>query len=58
MILIGYSGHSYVVHAIFDAQGKKVLGYFDKEEKKYNPYNLKYFGKESSEEAFSVLKNN
>ncbi len=57
MILIGYSGHSYVVHAIFDALGKKVLGYFDKEEKAYNPYNLKYFGKETSEDAFTVLKN-
>ena len=58
MILIGYSGHSYVVHGIFDALGIKVIGYFDKEEKHYNPYGLKYFGKESSEEAFTVLKNN
>ncbi len=57
MILIGYSGHSYVVHGIYDALGIKVIGYFDKEEKSYNPYNLKYFGKESSEEAFSVLQN-
>ena len=32
--------------------------YFDKEEKHYNPYGLKYFGKESSDEAFTVLKNN
>ena len=57
MILIGYSGHSYVVHGIFDALGKKVVGYFDNQEKAINPYNLKYFGKESSQEAFTVLKN-
>jgi len=58
MILIGYSGHSYVVHGIFNALGKKIEGYYENEEKNTNPYNLKYFGKESSEEAFSVLKDN
>jgi len=57
MILIGYSGHSYVVHGIFDALGKKVIGYFDNQEKSTNPYHLKYFGKETSEQAFTVLKN-
>ncbi|MEP7163371.1 MAG: NeuD/PglB/VioB family sugar acetyltransferase [Ferruginibacter sp.] len=57
MILIGYSGHSYVVHGIFVALGKKVTGYFDNEEKSTNPYNLIYYGKETSEEAFTVLKN-
>ncbi len=58
MILIGYSGHSYVVNGIFEALGKKVVGYFDNEEKSLNPYQLKYLGKETSEEAFSVLKKN
>lgn len=57
MILIGYSGHSYVVHGIFSALGKKVLGYFDNEEKDINPYNLEYLGKESSDEACKVLEN-
>ena len=57
MILIGYSGHSYVVYGIFDALGIKVSGYFDNQEKAVNPYNLKYFGKETSQEAFDVLKN-
>lgn len=58
MILIGYSGHSYVVKGIFDILGKKVIGYFDNEEKNTNPYDLKYFGKETSEEAIAVLKKN
>ena len=57
MILIGYSGHSYVVHGIFDALGKEVTGYFDNQEKNTNPYNLKYLGKETSEDAFTLLKN-
>jgi methionyl-tRNA formyltransferase len=58
MILIGYSGHSYVVHNIFDALGKKIEGYYENEEKATNPYNLKYLGQESSEQAYSVLKSN
>jgi methionyl-tRNA formyltransferase len=56
MILIGYSGHSYVVHGIFDALGKKIVGYFENEEKSVNPYNLKYFGTEYSEQAVTLLK--
>lgn len=56
MILIGYSGHSYVVHGIFEALGKQVTGYFDNEEKAINPYRLKYLGKETSDEAISDLK--
>ena len=45
MILIGYSGHSYVVYGIFDALGIKVSGYFDNQEKAVNPYNLKYLAR-------------
>jgi len=55
MILIGYSGHSYVVYGIFDAQGKKVTGYFDLEEKTFNPFNLQYLGKDDSPEAIRTL---
>lgn len=55
MILIGYSGHSYVVHGIFEAQGKEVTGYFDLEEKPFNPYNLQYLGKDDSPTAINTL---
>lgn len=48
MILIGYSGHAFVVHGILKATGKTVVGYCDKEEKTYNPFSLKYFGEEVS----------
>jgi sugar O-acyltransferase (sialic acid O-acetyltransferase NeuD family) len=56
MILIGYSGHAFVVYSILTATGKKVTGYCDNEEKKYNPFAVQYFGKENSNVAEAVLK--
>jgi sugar O-acyltransferase (sialic acid O-acetyltransferase NeuD family) len=46
IILIGYSGHSYVVEDIFASSQKKVFAYCDNEEKIKNPLNLKYLGSE------------
>lgn len=56
MILIGYSGHAFVVYGIFKTAGIKVMGYCDAEEKGYNPFQLKYFGKETDEAAIEKLK--
>jgi sugar O-acyltransferase (sialic acid O-acetyltransferase NeuD family) len=56
MILIGYSGHAFVVYGIFQAAGKKVTGYCDVGEKEYNPFGLAYFGTENSEAALAALK--
>jgi sugar O-acyltransferase (sialic acid O-acetyltransferase NeuD family) len=56
MILIGYSGHAFVVYGIVTAAGKKVTGYCDNEEKKYNPFDLQYFGKENSDAAVAAFK--
>ena len=58
MILIGYSGHAFVVYGILTAAGKKVTGYCDVAEKEYNPFNLPYFGSENSETALQALKQN
>jgi PglD N-terminal domain len=58
MILIGYSGHAFVVYGIFTASGKEVTGYCDVAEKEYNPFNLPYFGSENSETALKALKQN
>lgn len=58
MILIGYSGHAFVVYGILLSAGKKVTGYCDKNEKDYNPFNLVYFGTENSDTAFEALKQN
>lgn len=56
MILIGYSGHAFVVYSIFHSAGKKLYGYCDMEEKEYNPFKLSWFGKEDSETAFDAIK--
>jgi sugar O-acyltransferase (sialic acid O-acetyltransferase NeuD family) len=56
MILIGYSGHAYVVYGIFNAAGKKVTGYCDVIEKDYNPFNLFYFGTENAGPALEAIK--
>lgn len=56
MILIGYSGHAFVVYGILNAAGKKITGYCDNEEKKYNPFALQYFGNENNATAFAAIQ--
>ena len=56
MILIGYSGHAFVVCGIFKATGKKIVGYCDVSEKEYNPFSFKYFGNENSEIGLTAIK--
>ncbi len=56
MILIGYSGHAYVVYGIFKVAGISVTGYCDKIEKAFNPFQLQYFGSDESKSAQQVLQ--
>jgi sugar O-acyltransferase (sialic acid O-acetyltransferase NeuD family) len=56
MILIGYSGHAFVVYGIFQAAGIKIAGYCDVAEKEYNPFNLPYFGTENSESGLTAIR--
>lgn len=56
MILIGYSGHAFVVCGILRSAGKTATAYCDAEEKSNNPFNLTYLGTESSEQALDALK--
>ncbi len=56
MILIGYSGHAFVVNGILRAAGKPVTGYCDMVEKEYNPFKLTYFGTENSTAALVALQ--
>ncbi len=58
MILIGYSGHSYVINGILNKLGIKTTGYCDNEEKKSNPFSLKYFGTELSSTGIKALSQN
>lgn len=56
MVLIGYSGHAFVVHGILKASGKNITGYCDVTEKEYNPFNLDYFGSEQSETGLEAIR--
>jgi len=52
-IIIGYSGHSYVVLDSLLTNHFNVLGYVEKAEQEKNPYHLTYLG---SEEDFNTLQ--
>lgn len=57
MVIIGYSGHAFVLCGILNAAGKKVSAYFDIEKKENNPYKLEYLGKETDRGAFEKILN-
>jgi sugar O-acyltransferase (sialic acid O-acetyltransferase NeuD family) len=48
IVIIGYSGHSYVCVEVAIMQGFSILGYHDILENVSNPYNLKYLGHEDT----------
>jgi sugar O-acyltransferase (sialic acid O-acetyltransferase NeuD family) len=45
-IIIGYSGHSFVVLDMLQLNEYTIKGYYEKTIKSINPYNLKYLGSE------------
>lgn len=47
-ILIGYSGHGYVVAEVAIENGLNIIGYSDKTELTNNPFSLDYFGFEGA----------
>jgi sugar O-acyltransferase (sialic acid O-acetyltransferase NeuD family) len=58
MIIIGYSGHAYVACSILKSTGSEVTAYCDNHEKKYNPLELTYFGKETDQNILKQFTNN
>lgn len=56
VVLIGYSGHAYVVADIVLRNGGSMVGYCEREEKTDNPYALPYLGPESSERAREIMR--
>lgn len=50
VILIGYSGHAYVVAETALENGLEIIGYTDKEKADSNPYNLSYLGIEKNDD--------
>ncbi|MDZ7878453.1 MAG: acetyltransferase [Saprospiraceae bacterium] len=55
VILIGYSGHGYVIADIFFQMGRKVTAYCDSSEKAKNPLQLSYLGQEDSDKAMQSI---
>ena len=54
-ILIGYSGHAFVVADCILKSDGIIEGYCDNKKKQFNPFDLNYLGRES--ENLSLLKN-
>lgn len=50
IIIVGYSGHAYVVLEAAELLGEKIDFYAEKIEAKKNPFSLKYLGFESNED--------
>jgi sugar O-acyltransferase (sialic acid O-acetyltransferase NeuD family) len=55
LILIGYSGHAFVVTDILERTGSKVIAFCDAVDK-YNPFNLTYLGDFTTEKAQKELQ--
>lgn len=56
MVLIGYSGHAFVVADILHASGNAATYYCDKEEKHFNPWELCYLGNEREKPALEIMR--
>ncbi len=56
IIIIGYSGHAYVVCDVLLNQGKLIYGYCDIKEQESNPFNLLYLGSEEAVENQALFQ--
>lgn len=56
IILIGYSGHAFVVAETALENGFDVIGYSDKDKSDSNPYNLSYLGFEKNDDFIGWKK--
>jgi sugar O-acyltransferase (sialic acid O-acetyltransferase NeuD family) len=56
VILIGYSGHAYVVAETCLENGFDVIGYSDKDKSDFNPYDLPYLGFEKNDDFIGWQK--
>ena len=55
--IFGYSGHAYVLIESMLDWGYTILGYFDKHEAIFNPYELEYLGFELNVDLKTIIKN-
>ncbi|CAH0998976.1 UDP-N-acetylbacillosamine N-acetyltransferase [Neolewinella maritima] len=56
VLLIGYSGHAFVVADVLRSAGRPIVGYCDREQKIVNPFGLTFFGPEAGERAAYQLR--
>ena len=56
IILIGYSGHAFVIQDIFTSINRNVFAYCDAVQKEYNPFSLTYL--ENENQSLSELEKN
>lgn len=56
LIILGYSGHSYVVIDAAKSMGVETIAYCEISEAKRNPYNLKYAGNENTIQNSDIPK--
>lgn len=55
-VIIGYSGHAYVVLDIFKSQARSVIAYCDNKALEANPFSLAYWGSENEASVLEQLK--
>lgn len=57
VILVGYSGHSYVVIDILKQNNITIKGYLDLVKNNSDPYSLKYIGSDRDDDVMQAIKN-
>src|SRR5665213_3538484 len=55
-ILVGYSGHAYVVCDALLSSGNSVRAYVETEEKKNNPFHIRFLGCETDDAVLEKMK--
>jgi len=55
-IIIGYSGHAYVVLDTLLSNAYEVKGYCDVTQNQHNPYRLKFLGSENDQDNLEILR--
>ena len=58
VVIIGYSGHAFVVCDILSSMGKNIIGYMEESPKTTNPFNIEYLGSEKELKLLENLKDN
>lgn len=56
IVLVGYSGHSFVVADILTQLGYRIEGYLDKEPAQNNPFSIPYLGFEGNETVIEKIR--